>query len=87
MARLQNDVTFGGFDYRVVLDDKVHSCNYIERVKGCVYQSLHSEHICLKCLKTVNWLKWNSTDTRATSNCSCGQKHSLEIISFHKISN
>jgi hypothetical protein len=85
MARLKNDVLFGGFDYRVILDDKISSCNYIERAKGCAYSETVSEHVCIKCMKKINWLQWNTTDTKATSVCSCGQKSSIEIISFHKV--
>ena len=85
--RLQNQTAslHADFDYRVVLDDKVESCNYIERAKGCTYRRSISEHVCLKCLSVVNWIKWNAADTRATSTCSCGQKSSIEIISFNKV--
>jgi hypothetical protein len=80
--RLRNHGYFGGFYYRVLLDDKTFSVNFIERTKGCCHDSMEDNHRCLKCLRAISWMDWTKNDTRCSGKCCCGQKVSLEIMAF-----
>ena len=86
MARLQNSAKFGKFDYRVVLDDEIESCNYIERVKGCFYYRTESTHMCENCGLEIDWIVWDSKQMKSKATCKCGNVASLEILSFNATS-
>ena len=79
--RLRNIQKAGKFEYRVLLDDKKVSVNYIERTTGVYYGDGVDEHICLKCMEEVNWYDW-PTPNRSKVTCDCGEKQTLELILF-----
>ena len=49
--RLTNISKIGKYEYRVVLDSKKESVNYIERTTGVYFD--REDHRCLKCTQKV----------------------------------
>jgi len=84
IMRLRNKMKFGGFEWIVMLDDKIQSTNFIERTKGVHYDEINDVYRCLKCMKPLAWLHWES-ESYAKDVCVCGQTQTLQILSFDDV--
>lgn len=81
MSRLSNNGKFGKYQYRVILDADT-DCNYMERSIGTYFCTTKHEHKCVKCMECIVWINWNKADTKAKNICTCGEKNTIEIMTF-----
>ena len=78
--RLVNMATSGKYFLKIVLDEVNSDLNYIQKSKGCTPDKFNSDCYCIKCMASVNWLKWNEANNKASATCQCGEKQTLEIM-------